>query len=94
MRVARLLSWMAAATTAAALLFPYPRLALAAPVPEPDITAKAAVLIDGDTGQVLFGKDAERRSEPASTTKILTALVALRQGNLQDLVTVSKTLGS
>lgn len=82
---------MAAATTAAALLFPYPRLALAAPVPEPDITAKAAVLIDGDTGQVLFGKDAGRRSEPASTTKILTALVALRQGNLQDLVTVSKT---
>jgi len=89
LQVARLVHWMAAATTAAALILSFPQTARSAP-PGLDLTARAAVLIDADTGQVLFGKNAERRSEPASTTKVLTALVAIEKGHLDDRVTVSQ----
>jgi D-alanyl-D-alanine carboxypeptidase (penicillin-binding protein 5/6) len=50
--------------------------AAAPPVLAP--TAEAAVLYDADTGQVLYARQAERRLMPASTTKILTALVVLQ----------------
>jgi len=43
----------------------------------PAITAKQAILIDGNTGEILYEKAAEERAYPASTTKIMTALVAL-----------------
>ncbi len=55
----------------------------------PEITADAAVLIDANTGQVLFDKNMHQRRPPASTTKIMTALLALEGGNLTDKVTVS-----
>jgi D-alanyl-D-alanine carboxypeptidase (penicillin-binding protein 5/6) len=54
----------------------------------PEITGEAAVLIDGKTGQVLFEKNAHRRMYPASTTKILTAVLALEKGALDEVVTV------
>ena len=41
------------------------------------LSASAAVLMDADTGQILYDKNADRRMLIASTTKILTALVAL-----------------
>ena len=44
------------------------------------LTAEAAVLIDGATGKVLFEKNAYQRMYPASTTKILTVLLALESG--------------
>ena len=44
---------------------------------KPSITAQAAILIDGNTGNVLFEKNSEKKMYPASTTKIMTALVAL-----------------
>ncbi len=44
---------------------------------KPALTAKAAVLIDAETGTVLFEKNAGAKMYPASTTKIMTALVAL-----------------
>ncbi|MDI6710234.1 MAG: D-alanyl-D-alanine carboxypeptidase family protein [Bacillota bacterium] len=56
----------------------------------PAITGEAAVLMDLDTGQVLYTKNADRRMYPASTTKILTALTALEQGRLEDVVTTSE----
>lgn len=43
----------------------------------PAVSAAGAVLIRADTGAILFEKDAEKRLYPASTTKIMTALVAL-----------------
>lgn len=43
----------------------------------PAITAKQAILIDGKTGEILFEKAAEERAYPASTTKIMTVLMAL-----------------
>lgn len=46
--------------------------------PEPPVvTAAAAILIEAETGRVLYGKDERKRIYPASMTKILTALIAL-----------------
>lgn len=45
--------------------------------PEGEITAQAVILIDAKTGIVLFEKNPDRRMYPASTTKIMTAMVAL-----------------
>lgn len=44
---------------------------------EPSITAEAVILIDASTGNVLFEKNSDKKMYPASTTKIMTALVAL-----------------
>ena len=43
----------------------------------PPLTAEAAILIDGKTGNILFGKNEDKVMYPASTTKIMTAIVAL-----------------
>ncbi|HLH62492.1 MAG TPA: serine hydrolase [Ktedonobacteraceae bacterium] len=54
----------------------------------PTITATEAILMDADTGHILDDVNAERPVPMASTTKIMTALVALRAGNLNELVTI------
>jgi D-alanyl-D-alanine carboxypeptidase (penicillin-binding protein 5/6) len=59
---------------------------LAAP---PDISAAAAVLIDAKTGQILYEKKAHTHLAPASTTKILTAILAVESGRLDEEVKVS-----
>lgn len=53
------------------------------------LSAKSAVLIEAQTGRVLMEQDAYTRRPMASTTKIMTALIALEKGNLSDMVTVS-----
>ena len=58
-------------------------------VPPPRVTADAAVLIDAATGTVLWSKNAGQSRAPASTTKMMTALLALELGNPDDIVTVS-----
>ena len=45
----------------------------------PDLNAKAAILIDAKTGNVLFEKNADKKMYPASTTKIMTAILALEK---------------
>ncbi len=55
-----------------------------------EITGETAVLIDGKTGQMLFEKTPHRQMYPASTTKILTAVIALERGATDDVVTVSE----
>lgn len=57
--------------------------------PGPDVSAKSAIVIEASTGQVLYEKDADARRYPASTTKIMTLIVALEHGNLNDIVTAS-----
>jgi D-alanyl-D-alanine carboxypeptidase len=61
-------------------------------VPPPAILGQAAVVIDGDTGRVLYDLNAHERRAPASTTKIMTAILALEHGNLDRRV-VSTTDG-
>ena len=55
-----------------------------------DLSASAAILVDADSGRVLYERNADARMLIASTTKILTALVAIRDGNLGDTVKVSR----
>lgn len=57
-------------------------------VPE-QIVARAYILIEPKTGNVLDSRNADMLLFPASTTKILTALIALQYGNLEDTLTVS-----
>ena len=58
---------------------------------EPTVSAQGAVLMDGATGQVLFGKNQDQQFYPASITKVMTALLVLERCNLSDVVTFSKT---
>lgn len=51
--------------------------------------ARSAVLMDADSGRVLFGKNEAQQMPMASTTKIMTCIVALENGNPEDMVTVS-----
>lgn len=53
------------------------------------LTAQAYVLMDAKTGTVLLAKNAEQKRPPASTTKIMTAILALEQGELNKEVCIS-----
>ena len=55
------------------------------------VAAKAALLIDLNTNRVVYEQDADERVYPASLTKIMTCLIALENGNLSDVVTVSES---
>ena len=55
-----------------------------------EVSATAAVLLDADTGQVLYEKNGDERMLIASTTKIMTALVVLEQASLDDTITVTQ----
>ena len=55
-----------------------------------DTSATAAILMDGDTGEVLYEKNPDRQMLIASTTKLMTALVVLERGGLGDMVTVTR----
>jgi D-alanyl-D-alanine carboxypeptidase (penicillin-binding protein 5/6) len=56
----------------------------------PGVSAWNAILMDWHTGEVLYVKNACNRRDPASTTKVLTAIIALERGTLSDQVTVSR----
>ena len=55
----------------------------------PSITCESAILIDADTGSILYEKDSHRKAYPASTTKILTGLLTIENCNLNDTMTFS-----
>lgn len=55
----------------------------------PALTGDGAILMDADTGSILYEKNIYDRFYPASTTKILTTLVALENADLSEIVTVS-----
>lgn len=57
---------------------------------EPFLDAKGVVLLDGITGKVLFAKNADVQYEPASTTKVMTALLTVEKCNLDDKVTIGE----
>lgn len=51
---------------------------------KPEITAKGAVLISADTGEIIFDCNSSQKLPMASTTKIMTTLLCLESGNLYD----------
>ena len=52
--------------------------------------ATSAALFDVNSNNIIYGKNMHERLAPASLTKVLTALVALDYGNLDDIITVTK----
>lgn len=56
----------------------------------PEIGAQAAILMDANTGIILYAKNINEKLYPASTTKILTCLLAVENGDLDDMVTFSR----
>ena len=60
----------------------------AATMKEPEIGARAAIVVEYPSGRILYEKSAHDRLAPASTTKILTAILALEYGQLDDIVTI------
>lgn len=54
----------------------------------PEISAGAAILIDTSSERILYSKNENEKMYPASTTKILTAILTIENCNLEDVVTV------
>lgn len=54
-----------------------------------NITASSGILMDYNTGKILYDKDSQKRMYPASTTKIMTAILTLENCNLDDKAIVS-----
>lgn len=79
-----------------ALLFSANLFAVAKPIPDPpSLKADSFYLVDFESGQVLAEKDPDKRVEPASITKLMTAFLvdkAISEGNItaDDLVTISE----
>jgi D-alanyl-D-alanine carboxypeptidase (penicillin-binding protein 5/6) len=63
-------------------------------LPAPIISAKSFIVKDADSGTVLTSQNENEKLFPASTTKILTALVALEEYRLEDVVTIGHLVGS
>ena len=61
-----------------------------AAVQKPEISAEAGVLYDATHNVFLFEKNADEKLYPASITKLMTALLVMEHGNLNDTVTFSK----
>ncbi len=56
-----------------------------------NITSNCVLLVEKKTGNILYEKNAYQRMSPASTTKMLTAIVVLEKGYLNEKVTVSQS---
>ncbi len=59
-----------------------------------DINGEGAILIDYDTGEILFQKNSHFKLYPASTTKMLTAILAVENSSLDELVTIDQEIVS
>lgn len=73
----RIFAGVTAALLAVALFFPCSA-----------VSASSAILLDGQTGRVLYEKQADKQSLIASTTKIMTALIVCEQTNVLDRVRI------
>jgi serine-type D-Ala-D-Ala carboxypeptidase (penicillin-binding protein 5/6) len=55
-----------------------------------EIRSRAAVAIEVSTGRILYAKNPDLRCAPASTTKLMTAIVAIENADLKDVATISR----
>ncbi len=56
----------------------------------PNICAESAIIMEAETGSILYGKNMHDKNFPASITKILTTLIALENSSMNETVTFSK----
>ncbi|MDO4938980.1 MAG: D-alanyl-D-alanine carboxypeptidase family protein [Lachnospiraceae bacterium] len=63
----------------------------AAGIQVPELNSATGIVINADTGEVLWGKDENTRYYPASITKVMTALLVMENCSLDDMVTFSKS---
>ena len=75
---------------ALALAWPAP----AAPTGPPRVQARAVLVANGSTGEVLYAKNEGRRLAPASITKLMTAIVTLERARPSEMVTVGPRASS
>ena len=54
------------------------------------LSGEGAILIDMDTSEILYEKNSHSQFYPASTTKIMTAILAIEHGNMEDIVTIDQ----
>jgi D-alanyl-D-alanine carboxypeptidase len=54
----------------------------------PSVSAQTAILIEANSGEVLYEKKSDEKAYPASITKIMTALIAIENGDLDKIVKV------
>lgn len=59
-------------------------------LPVPEISAQTAIMIEGNSGEVLYQKNADQKAYPASITKIMTALLAIENGALDKKAAISE----
>lgn len=76
------------------LLFLCIPLTVHAETAKPEINAQGCALIDASSGTILYGKNEDCTFEPASTTKVMTALVVLDKCKLTDEVTIQENFTS
>ena len=57
---------------------------------EPLINSRSAIVMEPETGEILYEKNSQQKRPMASTIKIMTAILVIENGNLKDVVTVSK----
>jgi D-alanyl-D-alanine carboxypeptidase (penicillin-binding protein 5/6) len=55
-----------------------------------EISSRAAVVIDASTGKLLYAKNPDLKLAPASTTKLMTAIITVENADLKDVVTISR----
>jgi len=67
-------------------------LSLVTVVDADDVQSRAAVVMEASTGRILYAKNPNLRLLPASTTKLMTAIIALEEVNLSDVVRISKNV--
>jgi D-alanyl-D-alanine carboxypeptidase len=70
------------------LCFSFPSEASKA-LPKPVLSARAAIVVDSKTGKILYSKNPDLKLPPASTTKVMTALLALERLPLERRVVIS-----
>ena len=63
--------------------------AAAAEAEPPVIAAESAIVVEASTGRVVYEKNADMQSSPASMTKMMTCLLAIESGRMDSIVQVS-----
>ena len=91
---AGLKTWILAVLTAVMLTCLAPWETVRAEETNLDLYARGAVLMDADSGRVLYGKEEDVALPMASTTKIMTCILALEHGNQEDEVEISSLAAS